>query len=355
MSRKNKKWLLYGAYGYTGKLIIKEALKNQLEPIIAGRNSKKLISLAKKYDLEYETFSLENSDEINSIIKNYDLLFNAAGPFKYTGEPLVKSCLKNSVDYLDITGEIEVFEKNFSYHEEAADKETAIISGVGFDVIPTDCMAVYISEQIENPVTLELGIAALSRSSPGTMKTMIESISKGTVIRKEGKLETIPLGKGKKKIQFQDKEREVYPISWGDVSTAFRSTGIPNITAYMPQPKQFKLAIKYNFLVRNLFKLKFIRKKAQKWVDKNVKGPTEEIRESSTAQVYVKVENKKGQKAEAWLLTPEAYKFTALSSVKCVRKVFEGELKGALTPAQAFGRDFVLQFPDTERCDTLKS
>lgn len=347
-------WLLYGAYGYTGKLIIEEALKHGLKPVIAGRNGEKVKALAEKKDLEHEIFDLEKEEKINSIISEYDIIFNAAGPFKHTNLPLVKACLRGETNYLDITGEIGVFEQNFSFQQEAINKDIAIISGVGFDVVPSDCLSVYLSDQILNPHELELGILALSQSSPGTMKTMIENIPHAVVVRRDGELKEKKFGEDPKTIKFLDKSRELFPIGWGDVATAYRSTNIPNITAYMPLPRQFENAMtKYGFFVRNLFKVNILRRLAKRWVEKSIKGPDKETRETGNSQIWGKVKNQEGEEAEAWLSTIEAYKLTAISAIKSVKRIMKSNLKGVLTPAQAFGKEFILEFPDTKIIDKL--
>jgi short subunit dehydrogenase-like uncharacterized protein len=268
--------LLYGAYGYTGRLIIEEALKNNETPVLAGRDANKLIPLAKSVDLDYLVFDLSNRKKVNKEIKGFETVFNAAGPFKYTSAPLVKSCLDQSVNYLDITGEIEVFRQNFSLHQEAIKREVAIISGVGFDVVPTDCMAAYVSNKITEPTHLELGISGMSGVSPGTLKTMVEKLEYGAVLRRNGKFISKPLGGVSKKIQFIDKERVCYAISWGDLSTAFRTTKIPNITTYMSFPKVYGyLTGPVDFIFRGIFSLNIVKKFAQFLIERNVRGPNE--------------------------------------------------------------------------------
>ncbi|MBD3341281.1 MAG: saccharopine dehydrogenase [Candidatus Lokiarchaeota archaeon] len=350
----SKQWLLYGAYGYTGKLLTDVAIKEGLRPVLGGRTSDKLISLAEEKNLEYDLFSLEDQSKLNSIIGNYELVLNAAGPFKYTAAPIVNACLKNSTHYLDITGEIDVFEKNFTHHDEAKEKQIAIISGVGFDVVPSDCMAVYVSDKVENPIELELGIAALSEFSPGTMKTVIENLPQGAVVRREGKIEHVPFGKNGKKVKFPDRQREVFPIAWGDIATAYRSTNISNITTYMPLPKQFEKTLKlFGSAVRNATKLNIVKKQAKKWVEKNIYGPDEKTRETARSYVWAKAKNDKGESSEAWLNTIEAYKLTSLTGIETVKKVLNGEILGSLTPAQAFGKEFILEFPETEIIEHL--
>src|SRR6056297_1381943 len=253
-NRKKEKWMLYGAYGYTGKLIVEEALKNGHHPVLAGRDPEKLKIISEDFGLPHRTFSLEEPNEIKKNLAGIDLVLNAAGPFKYTAEPLIKACLENKTHYLDITGEISVFERNYHYSEQAQDKKVAIISGVGFDIVPSDCLIKYASNQIEQPNNLELGILALSSYSPGTLKTMVDTIHKGSYIRKDGKLLRIKYGNKCKKIKFSKGTKTLCAVPWGDLSTAFHSSRIPNIKCYLPLPKKIRrLLSNFGKLIQKLF------------------------------------------------------------------------------------------------------
>jgi short subunit dehydrogenase-like uncharacterized protein len=342
---KRKEWIIYGAYGYTGKLIIREAINRKFKPVLAGRSPEKLKRLAEDMNLEYIHFELSDSEEINNIISDFKIIFNAAGPFIYTSAPLVQACLKAGVNYLDITGEVPVFEQNFKYNDRAIEKEIAIISGVGFDVIPTDCMVKYLSEKILNPIELEIGIAGESGLSPGTLKTMIESLPTGPLIRKNGQLIKISHEKKNREIKFLDKVRMVIPVTWGDLATAYRTTGIPNITVYMP----------YSKTLANLVKsIKFDNKKEiYEWIEKNVDGPDDQTRQNARSYIWAYVANQKGDSAQAWLETMEGYRFTAVASVRCIEKILQQNIRGCLTPALAFGKDFILELPETKRIDNL--
>ncbi|MFX1257394.1 MAG: saccharopine dehydrogenase family protein [Promethearchaeota archaeon] len=349
-----KRWMIYGAYGYTGKLITREAINQGVVPVLAGRSADKLTPLAKRLNLDYLVFDLKNENTILKNFKDFDLIFNAAGPFKYTSAPIIKACLKTGTNYVDITGEVSIFEQNFKFDQKAKDKEIVIISGVGFDVVPSDCMAKHVSEKIPNPMHLELGISGLGGFSPGTLKTMVEYMHIGPLIRRDDLLIKNPQGNGARKIRFLDKERKVYTITWGDLSTAYRTTGIPNITIYMPLPKQSRsLMQSLGTLKKSTSEENTFKELAQKWIEKNIEGPDEQIRQNARSYIWARVANNKGEEAQAWLETMEAYRFTAIAGVRCVEKLFNLNLKGVLTPALAFGKDFILELPETNRYDFI--
>ena len=353
MNIAKKSWIIYGAYGYTGELLAEEALNRGYKPILAGRSEEKLLPLANKLNLEALIFNLKDDKVVQNSLHDIDLILNAAGPFKYTSEPIVKACLKTGTNYLDITGEIPVFEQNFKYDEQAKVQEMAIISGVGFDVVPTDCMAKFVSEKVSNPIELELGIVGIGIPSRGTLKTMVEYLSNGRLIRRNGELLRNTDFKGSRSIQFRDKERTLVPVSWGDLATGYRTTGIPNITTYMPYSKPMASMIKGN-ISKNNGKWKNNVNGLKDWIDKYVNNPNEEARMKGRSYIWAQANNDKGDKKEAWLETMEGYRFTSISGIKAVEKIFELEPKGALTPALAFGEDFILEFPETKRYDSLQ-
>ena len=346
--------MLYGAYGYTGSLIAQEASKRGHNPVLAGRSAEKLVPLAEKLNFDYIILDLKDENSLIKHLKDFDLVFHSAGPYKHTSAPMVKACLKTGTHYVDITGEIPVFEENFKYDTPAKAAGIAIISGVGFDVVPTDCLAKYVSEKISDPTTLDLGITAMSNPSPGTLKTMLEYYDIGQLVRRNGKL--VRLEKVEvRKMQFSDIERAVRPVTWGDLSTAYRTTGIPNISTYFPLPKKFpNLLGSLGITPKEMFENEEAKKKVETWIEQNIHGPDEKTRLRSKSQIWVHAFNERGEDSQAWLETMEGYRFTAIAGIRSVEKVFELKPKGVLTPSLAFGTDFILEFPETKRIDAIE-
>ena len=345
--------MIYGAYGYTGKLIAQEAKNRGHSPLLAGRSAEKLVPVAENFNLDYKILDLKDNENLVKILKKVDLVFHAAGPYKYTSEPMVKACLKTKTNYVDITGEVQVFEQNFKYDKKAIEEKVSIISGVGFDVVPTDCLAKYVSDKLSNPISLDLGITAMSNPSPGTLKTMLEYFHTGQLIRRDGEL--IRLKKDNiRKIRFSDKERLVRPVTWGDLATAYRTTRIPNITTYMPLPKKFpNLLQSIGVSAKDMNENEESKKKVKEWIEKNIHGPDQAKRETYRCYLWAQVTNNKGENAQAWVETMESYRFTAVAGVRCVEKLLELEPIGVLTPALAFGADFLLEIPETIRIDSI--
>ena len=350
----DKHWMIYGANGFTGRLVIEEAVKRGHRPILAGRSEGKLRPLAEQWDLELRTFRLDDAARLAEAIQDVDLVFHAAGPFQFTSKPLIQACLDTRTNYVDITGEIPVFQYTFSRHAEALRAGITLLSGAGLDVIPTDCMAKYVAEQLPGAVELELALAAISRPSSGTVKSSLEMMPRGGMRRRSGKLVPYPLGSSVKKVCFPHRDMTVLSISWGDLETAYRSTGIADITTYMAYPSRLvKVVRKVGPYVQKLARVKPVRRAARRLTSLFFKGPDEELRLSGRSYVWACVRDGDGRQVEAWLETIEGYRFTAVAGVRCVENLLEKRPAGALTPAQAFGADFILEIEGTKRYDAL--
>ena len=352
MTKKN--WLIYGANGYTGQLVIEEALHRGHRPILAGRSEEKIKPIADRTGLEYVVADPADPGSFRKALSGVGLIFNAAGPFIHTSTPIIKACVEYGIHYTDITGEIPVFQNIFSYDSQAKQKGIVLMPGIGFDVIPTDCLALYVAERVPGAVELELAFAGLSHISPGTMKTMVEMIPGGGIVRRDGRLISYPLGRGAKKVRFPDGEHTVIPILWGDLETAYHSTGIKNITTSMAYPDFMIPFLPAGIsIMQKLFASKTIQRLAQKVIGMTVKGPGKDARERDRSYVWARAADAQGNEKQAWLDIPETYLFTAVASVLIIEKIFKLRPKGALTPAMAFGSDFVLNINGVKRYDKL--
>ncbi len=345
-------WMLYGAYGYTGRLLAEEAVRRGHRPLLAGRSEDKLAPLAERHGLDWVAVKLDDDRPLREALGRVALVLHAAGPFVHTSPPMVRACLETGTHYLDITGEIPVFQHTFARDQLALTRGIALISGVGFDVVPTDCLADHLAQRVPNAIELELAVAALGQASPGTAKTMLELFPKGVWVRRDGRLVRRRWGRGVRRVRFSDRERTVVPIPWGDLETAFQTTGIPNITTYMALPRATARLLSWLSIPgRWALAFKPLRRLVQGWAAKSMRGPDAETRRTARSYVWARVADAGGREAQAWLEAVEAYRFTALAGVRCVEKVLEMRPKGALTPALAFGADLVLEIEGTRRYD----
>jgi short subunit dehydrogenase-like uncharacterized protein len=336
------KWLLYGANGYTGKLTAHEAKRRGMTPVLAGRNRAEIETLAAELGFEARAFALDDPSTIAENLKDIALVLHCAGPFSATARPMLEACARASARYLDITGEIAVFE--YVHQNDAKWKQAGIIAmpGVGFDVVPTDCLAAMLKRALPDATHLRLAFkASEAKFSPGTSKTMVEGLHEGTKARRDGKIVPIPFTTAM--IPFVERPEYAVAIPWGDVSTAYYSTGIPNIEVYLGGREQDLKRMNLAKPFRWLMSLGFVQSLAKSWIGKNIKGPSDSERAAGASFLWGEATNAAGQKVAMRLRTPEGYTLTVDSSLAAVDRVLKGGIPpGALTPSMAFGADFVL-------------
>jgi len=351
---RRAKWLIYGATGFTGRLIAQEAVRRGHRPVLAARTPERLVPLADQLGLEHLVLDLSSPARLADSFSAYQAVIHTAGPFTHTFRPVLEACLLSHAHYIDITGELPVFEYIFNQDLSAQRKGITLLPGAGFDVVPSDCLAVHVASQIEDPVELAIAIAALGQSSAGTRKSMLEMLAQGGQVRRSGRLMGYPIGLDARRVRFTDRSRIVLPVPWGDLSTAYRSTGIPNITTYLAfKPGAVRLARYFGRMAVSLMKMPGLRRWLQSRQGAGGQGPGLEAMQSGGAQVYARAVNSDGKVAQAWLETMDAYQLTAISAVSCLEEVLENPRSGAFSPAQILGPNWVLQLEKTRRLDSL--
>lgn len=347
-------FILYGAYGYTGKIITDMAKEYKLKPLLSGRSEEKLQALSQRTGYAYEAVDLEDEAGLQRVLRKAKVVLHAAGPFIHTAEPMQRACLATGTHYLDITGEIPVFERTQRMGKSAKEKEIMLMSGTGFDVVPTDCMAAYLKQKMPDADQLRLAFASLSGGlSRGTAKTMVENLGSPGAIRRDGKIVTVPVGYHTMTIPFrEDKKRFAMTIPWGDVSTAYYTTGIPNIEVYSSiNPSNYKW-VKMQRLAAPLLRTSLVRNLAKRRVDAGPAGPTDEQRKNSRSLIWGQVINPDGQVRAARLETLDGYTLTAVTSLMILQRVLAGDWdSGAHTPAGLYGPDLIMEVESTTRED----
>lgn len=342
----NMNWMIYGANGYTGELIAREAVRRGLKPVLAGRSRDKIEPLARELGLEARGFGLDDVAQATRQIEGHALVLNCAGPFSATAAPMMEACLRARAHYLDITGEIAVFELAQSLGTRAREAGVVVCPGVGFDVIPTDCVAAALKAALPDATHLVLGFDSRSGFSPGTAKTSVEGLAQGGKVRREGKIVTVPLAYQVRRIDFGDGEKDAMTIPWGDVSTAFHTTGIPNIEVFIPgSPSLIANAKRANY-IRPLLGLSFVQNLIKSRISKTVKGPSEEKRAQMPTFVWGEASNARGQKKTARIRTANGYSLTITGSLAVIEHLMKNKpMGGAYTPAKLVDADLVTRLP----------
>lgn len=340
-------WLLYGANGYTGRLAAQRALERGLRPVLAGRSGEALARLAAELGagLEYRVLSLDDPAALRAALEGMTAVLHCAGPFVRTSPPMARACLETRTHYLDITGELPVFEALRRSDGEAKAAGVMLLPGVGFDVVPSDCLAAHLKAQLPSATHLTLAFRT-GFFSGGTLATALEHLGQGTLTRRDGELVPAPLGLSRT-LDLGDGPAPLRPLTWGDLVTAFHSTGIPNIEVYT----SFGGLMGLSGVIEKLLRIPGLRP----WVQRRVQrmgGPDAARRAREGSRLWGEVKDGAGNVRAARLQAPEAYTLTALTAVAAIEHVLRGEAPaGFQTPSTAFGADFILEIPGVERTD----
>lgn len=340
------RFLLFGANGYTGKLIVRYAKDFGLNPVLAGRNESAIAEIAKEFGLEYRITGLDDSTKLDSILSEFPLVLHAAGPFRHTAKQMIEACIRTKTHYIDITGEILVFEMAKKYDQKAKEAGIMVMPGVGFDVVPTDCMALHLKNQMPDAVSLQLAFGSIGGMySKGTATTMAEGAGEKSAVRINGQIVPVALGHKGKWVDFGEKKLFTMTIPWGDVSTAYTTTGIPNIEVYTAIPPEVFKLLKYQWAYNWLLRLPFIRNMQLKKIKAGQAGPTDAQRAAAKSLVWGEVTNAKGETKSASMVGPEGYTLTAQTSLTIAKKILRGDYKsGYQTPAGCYGENVVELF-----------
>jgi len=343
--------LIYGAAGYTGKLIAAAAAREGARPILAGRNLEKVRSVAEPLGLAARAFDLVDPGRIDAAIKDVSVVLCVAGPFSATSRPMVDACVRNRVHYLDITGEIDVFEAAAARSAEAKARGVTLLPGVGFDVVPSDCLAAHLKRRLPDANDLKLFLSLGANMSRGTAKTMVEAIATGTRLRRDGVLVTRTWAE-EGSCDFGRGEKPTVQVSWGDVATAYHSTGIPNIEVQFEALPAIRGLARTPAFVKSFLGLGFMQSLLKAQIDRLPEGPSEAARRAGGAVLVGEARNTAGQTARSRLRTPEGYTLTAATALDAAKRVAAGDVgPGFQTPSLAFGPDYILSFDGVRRED----
>ena len=344
--------LIYGSYGYTGQLIVTQALARGLRPILAGRNAAAVREQAESHRLPHRSFALEDRAALDTALGGVRAVLHAAGPFSRTSAPMASACLRTGTHYLDITGEIAVFEALAARDAEARAAGIMLLPGVGFDVVPSDCLAAHLVRRLPTANRLALAFDAAGGMSRGTVTTMLENTGRGGAIRRGGIIESVPAAWRTRHIDFGSGPVEATTIPWGDVSTAYHSTGVGNIEVYASAPPLARAMMVATRYIGWLFSAPPVRAVLQRLIRAGPAGPSESTRARTLSRLWGEATDRDGRRAVARLTGPQSYALTALTAVGSVEKVLAGETApGFQTPSRAFGPDFILEIPGVRRED----
>ena len=347
------KLLIYGANGYSGRMVVAAALRRGMQPVVAGRNEKQIAALGRELGLDHRSFDIGDRAALENGLAGITVVLHCAGPFSATALPMLDACIARRIHYLDITGEFRVMEAVAARDADLRAASVMAMCGTGMDVVPTDCLAAHMKWRLPGAIRLELYVRALEKLSRGTATTFVENMGLPNVVRENGVLVERVAGADRRSIVFPDGKRQaMVGLFWGDISTAWRTTGIPGIAVYMSLMPGTAPMLRIAGLLRRLLQTAgmqgFLKRQVQRWIT----GPDQAWADKQTAEFIAVASDAAGNSCRSHLITREGYLFTAESASEIARRVLGGDFApGFQTPGKLFGADFVLEFEGSRRTD----
>ncbi|WP_274864388.1 saccharopine dehydrogenase family protein [Serratia marcescens] len=321
-----KKLMIYGATGYTGRMIVQHALEARLQVIIAGRDREKLAAMSSDLDVPFRAFRLDNPVTIDSGFDNIDTVINCAGPFLHTARPLMEAAIRKKVHYLDVAAELDSYQIAEILGEVASSAGVMLLPGCGGSVAMLGCLAAHAATRVNNPARISLALHVTGTMSRGSAVSAAENLSTQCLIRRNGQLMESESGE-LQEFDFGKGPKACFPVTLPDLITVWKATGIPDIKTFVHVSGE-------GFPQGHLADLP--------------DGPTAQEREASRYQAVAEVLNADGETLYMLLDTVNGYSFTALAAAEAGRRVLAGECRpGFQTPATLFGKHFAETIADT--------
>jgi short subunit dehydrogenase-like uncharacterized protein len=347
-----ERWMIYGATGFTGRLLVRQAFDRGLTPRLAGRDEARLRRLATPLGFEYRAARLDDPAALARLLRGSRLVLNAAGPFADTAGPLVAACLATGAHYLDVTGELAVFAALERLDGEARRRRVMLLPGAGFVVVATDCLAAHAARQLPGAVGLRLGISRPAFAGRGTLRTAVRHLGPGVHVRRGGRLVLLPRGRREYDFDYGRGLRTSLAVDWADAVTAWHTTGIPDIEVYLELRPWERAAFLAGRLLTGGLRSAFGQALLRAQTAALPEGPTAGERRRARCTVVAEAEDRAGRRAISRLHTPDGYTFTAEAAVAIVQRVLGGEVAaGFQTAARVYGADFVLGLGGVTRED----
>ncbi len=339
-------WMVYGANGYTGRLVAAEAARRGQKPVLAGRNKQALDALGAQFGMATRVFGLEDPAAVARGVDGMRTVLHCAGPFSATSQPMIEGCLAAGAHYLDITGEIAVFENTQRAGPDCKVAGVVLCPGVGFDVVPTDCLAARLVERLPSATSLALAFEPGGGMSRGTAKTSIEGLGRGGCVRRNGELRRVPLGWKTRRIPFRHGERNAVTIPWGDVFTAWVSTGVPDVEVYLSVPPGAVKSLRRLRWIQPLLGLSPVQAWLKRRVDKRRPGPDDDTRSATATELWGEAVAADGRRVSATMTTPNGYDVTVSASLGMVGHLLDADVEGGYyTPSLLAGAGYAESLP----------
>ncbi len=340
--------VLFGATGYTGRLVAEAMAERGMKPVLAARSRDKLEALAEELGGGLETAVADVSDppSVAALIEKGDVLVTTVGPFTRWGGPAAAAATTAGAHYLDSTGEAgfirEVFER---YGPAAERKGAAMLTAFGYDWVPGNLAgALALRRSGDDAVRVDVGYFVRGRGKPsgGTQASMAASMAAPGFAFRDGRVRTERAAKRVRSFQVGSKPREAVSVGSSEHFTLPRvAPQLREVNVYLGWFGPFSRPMQVFSLGASLpGASRLLRMAGERFVKGSTGGPDAAARAQVGSHIVAIAYDGAGRElAEVQVTGVDAYTFTGRVLAWGAQLAAEGGLQGtgALGPVDAFG------------------
>ncbi|HEX8121340.1 MAG TPA: saccharopine dehydrogenase NADP-binding domain-containing protein [Solirubrobacteraceae bacterium] len=348
---------VYGATGYTGRLVAEQLRDRGFDAVLCGRNGGKLRRLASDIGVDWpvRAAAVDDAPALRKALSGADAVISCAGPFTFYGAPVIEAALDVGAHYVDTTGEQPYMRRVYEHlHEPARQAGCAVIPAVGFDYLPGDLIAALAARGHEplDELTIAYAVAGFGMSR-GTLRSGLEMLGTDDIEYRDGDWRPAGGQPLRETFAFPDPigEQPVVRYPGGEVLTVPRHVDTRAVryrwasSTFAPHPA-LRSVVPLTFPLLKVLLSTPLRDVAESQIDKLPEGPPEDERRASRWTIVADADGADGSSARAVVSGSDLYGLTAVIAVHAAELLtaegFDGA--GALAPAQAFDPEEFLRF-----------
>jgi short subunit dehydrogenase-like uncharacterized protein len=345
--------LIYGASGFVGRLVARQAVRVGLEPVLAGRQAASIAGLAGELNLPVREARVDDPAALDAALDGVGVVLNCAGPFWRTCVPVAGAAIRAGAHYIDVAGEVPEFRSVAALGDAASAAGSMLMPGAGLAVVPTDCLSLHLAQRLPGATRLQIAFHAVGGVSRGTARTVYRSLHATGVVRRGGQLVPARPGERRLRVDLGEGPTTVVTDAWNaDLFSAGLSTGIPDIETYTLVPAPVRALMRSTPVTGPILGSRAAKGLLERVIRRLPEGPSEEQLAKGSTHVWGRAFGPSGATAEALVHGPEAYVLTARSAVLVAQRALGGDAPpGFQTPAKAYGPDLMLEVEGITRED----
>ncbi len=330
--------LLYGATGFSGRLLGQCLQEQGLDVVLAGRHPGRVAAMAQQFNLDWRVFSLDDPSRMEACLDGIQVVLHAAGPFQRTALPMMAACIRTGTHYLDLAGEWPVFQQAMDQGPLAASQGVMLMPGIGFSIVASDCLLALALARFPDAVALRLALSTPDVMSRGTFRSMMGLTSATVMVRRQGIPTSIPAGSLSRSFDFGSGLQEAVAVNWPDVFISQVTAGVACLEVYAQADWAVQLAYRAGSSMAPLHQSAL----GQRLLDVLSQGwpqaPSLAQRERSCFILVVEAEDRWRRSRCLRMQTADGYSVTGATATAIVRRVLEGHVSpGFQTPAHLYG------------------